>query len=191
MDSLRIFWLRLYGWRTRMRGFWFCPAMCAASIAPAEARVSESITKKRTRAFSFARCSRAMRSGVHCETCYGWKDQIMVSVWNNTTVDCCSTYRIIERNAKFIQLRHGDVRSPRRGIARTAKKYFRRFHHQFFTFRSPRFSLCVKHELLFYPKWAFRREWGNLEWLVTILIGSGTAGANVSINSECYEKNLT
>lgn len=52
-----------------MRGFWFCPAMCAASIAPAEARVSESMTKKSTRAFSLARCSRAMRSGVHCETC--------------------------------------------------------------------------------------------------------------------------
>lgn len=53
-----------------MRGLTFCPAIFAASIAPADALVSESITKNKTRAFSLARCSSSMRSGVHCETCY-------------------------------------------------------------------------------------------------------------------------
>lgn len=35
----------------------------------AVARVSESITKNSTRAFSLARCSSSMRSGVQSETC--------------------------------------------------------------------------------------------------------------------------
>ena len=44
--------------------------MCAASMAPADARVSESMTKKSTRAFSLARCSNSIRSGVQSETCW-------------------------------------------------------------------------------------------------------------------------
>lgn len=45
------------------------PEILPASMVAADARVSESITKNRTRAFSLARCSNSIRSGVHSDTC--------------------------------------------------------------------------------------------------------------------------
>lgn len=38
-------------------------------MAPDAPRVSESITKNNTRAFSLARCSNSIKSGVQSETC--------------------------------------------------------------------------------------------------------------------------
>lgn len=67
--SFKIFCPILYGCSTNTKCFKFCPAICATSIAPAVARVSESITKNKMRAFSFARCSNSIKSGVHCDTC--------------------------------------------------------------------------------------------------------------------------
>lgn len=122
------------------------------SMAPADARVSESITKNRTRAFSLARCSRAMRSGVHCETC--WK--VLRSVKGHAK-GRRSTYRIIVRNAKLCQLRHGDVSPPRRRIAGAAEKHFRRLHHRFVT-RTVRHRRLIKNDLLLDAKRTLRRE---------------------------------
>lgn len=72
-------WSGLYGCKTNTKCLEFCPAMWAASMAPADARVSESITKNSTRAFSLARCSSSIRSGVQSDTCYThiWKDLCM------------------------------------------------------------------------------------------------------------------
>lgn len=67
--SFKIFCWGLYGRRTSTNRLEFFPAIWATSIAPAVDLVCESITKKRTRAFSFARCSSSSRSGVHSETC--------------------------------------------------------------------------------------------------------------------------
>lgn len=64
-------WSCLYGCNTNTKCLVFWPAMYAASMAPADARVSESITKNKTRAFSFARCSSSIKSGVQSDTC--WK----------------------------------------------------------------------------------------------------------------------
>lgn len=155
IDSLRIFWLRLYGWRTRMRGFWFWPAMCAASMAPAEARVSESMTKNKTRAFSFARCSRAMRSGVHCETCCKWKQNSLSD--GSGDAGGAGTHRIIKGNAELLKFRHGDVSAPRRGVAGAAEEHLRCFHLRLIA-RAIRHRRCVEHHLLLYPQRALRRE---------------------------------
>lgn len=84
-----------------------------------------------------------------------------------------NTYRIIKWNAKFLKLRHRDISSPGRRIAGAANKDFWSFHHRFFALRD--ISQCqMTNGLLLHPKRAFWRERGNLEWLMTILIGSGT-----------------
>lgn len=67
--SFKMLCSRWYGCSTSTKCLVFWPAMCAASIAPADALVSESMTKNRTRAFSLARCSSSIRSGVQSETC--------------------------------------------------------------------------------------------------------------------------
>lgn len=59
----------LYGLNTTTKCLGFCPARYATSMAADDARVSESITKNNTRAFSFARCSNSIRSGVQSDTC--------------------------------------------------------------------------------------------------------------------------
>lgn len=67
--SLKMHCSRLYGCNTRTKCCELMPEILPASMVAADARVSESITKNRTRAFSLARCSNSIRSGVHSDTC--------------------------------------------------------------------------------------------------------------------------
>lgn len=72
--SLKMHWSRLYGCNTRTKCCELMPEMLPASMEAADARVSESITKNKTRAFSLARCSNSIRSGVHSDTCCGFQE---------------------------------------------------------------------------------------------------------------------
>lgn len=72
--SLKMHWSRLYGCNTRTKCCELMPEMLPASMEAADARVSESITKNKTRAFSLARCSNSIRSGVHSDTCCGYSE---------------------------------------------------------------------------------------------------------------------
>lgn len=125
-------------------------------MAPADALVSESITKNSTRAFSLARCSRAMRSGVHCETCCVIDSSVSNGNGKRWSVE--ATYRVIKRNAKFLELRHSDVGAPGRWVAGAAEEDFRRLDDGLLAVESICCRLRFEHDLLLYPKRAFRRE---------------------------------
>lgn len=126
IGSFRIFWFGLYGCKTNTSCLQFWPAMCAASMAPADARVSESITKNNTRAFSLARCSSSMRSGVQSDTCCNAEGSKVVRI-DVYIKEFNLSYRIVERNAELLQGGYGNVCTPSCRIAGAAQKYLNVF----------------------------------------------------------------
>lgn len=102
-----------------------------------------------------------------------WEEKRVKNSLAKTT--STSTYRIIKRNAKFLQLGHGDIGTPRCRVAGAAEKHLGRFHYRITRTAIRLCLLLIDQNLFSYSKRAFRWEWGDLEWLLTILIGSGTA----------------